>query len=94
MVLEGRVATGCGTKGGNRTNAGHHRLMLHPFTVASAHTCVRDCDQSRGEDLIAVWRSDQGATFEVTYVCPSLDAMAHAIHWIRERGTLDPNLIW
>jgi hypothetical protein len=57
-------------------------------------TDLRYYDPPRGADLIAVWRSDQGATFEAKYCCPSLDTVLRATRYFCEHATLDPSLIW
>lgn len=57
-------------------------------------TYDRYYDQSRGDDIIEVWRSDQGATFEAKYCCPSLDTVLRATRYYCEHGTLDPSLFW
>ena len=51
-------------------------------------------DPSRGEDLIQVWRSDQGATLEARHCCPSLETVLRATRHFCEHGTLDPALSW
>ena len=55
---------------------------------------LRYFDSSRGDDLIEVWRSDQGATFEAKYCCSSLDTVLQATRYFCEHATLDPSLIW
>jgi len=56
-------------------------------------------DQSRGDEMIEIWRSDQGASFEKKYCCPSLDIalQGHAtsvsmarvtLIWLGNRGLL------
>lgn len=57
-------------------------------------TYYRYYDQSRGDDMIEVWRSDQGATFEAKYCCPSLDIVLRATRYFCDHGTLDPSLVW
>jgi hypothetical protein len=49
---------------------------------------------SRGEDLIEVWRSDQGAMVEAKYCCPSLDAVLRATRYFCDYGAPDPSLAW
>lgn len=51
-------------------------------------------DQSRGDELIEIWRSDQGATFEERYCCSSLDTVLRATRYFCEHGALDPSLVW
>jgi hypothetical protein len=51
-------------------------------------------DQSRGDEEIEIWRSDQGATFEAKYCCSSLDTVLSATRYFCEHGTLNPGLIW
>jgi hypothetical protein len=57
-------------------------------------TSHRYYDQARGDDLIEVWRSDQGATFEAKYCCSSLEAVLRATRYFCEHGRLDPSLNW
>lgn len=51
-------------------------------------------DQSRGDEEIEIWRSDQGATFEAKYCCSSLAIVLRATHYFCEHGALDPDLVW
>jgi hypothetical protein len=51
-------------------------------------------DASRGDEMIEIWTSDQGATFEAKYCCQSLDTVLRATRYFHEHGTLDPSLIW
>jgi hypothetical protein len=57
-------------------------------------TCYRYYDQSRGDDMIEVWGSDQGATFEAKYCCSSLETVLCATRFYCEHVTLDPSLVW
>jgi len=51
-------------------------------------------DESRGNEEIAIWRSDQGATFEAKYCCSSLDTVLRATHYFCDHGALDPGVVW
>jgi Immunity protein Imm1 len=57
-------------------------------------SCHRYYDQSRGDELIEIWRSDQGVSFEKKYCCPSLDSVLKATRYFCEHGALDPDLTW
>jgi hypothetical protein len=57
-------------------------------------TYHRYYDQSRGDEMIKIWRSDQGAAFEKKYCCPSLDVALRATRYFCEHGALDPDLTW
>lgn len=51
-------------------------------------------EQTRGDEMIEIWRSDQGAAFEAKHCCPSLDTTLRATRYFCEQGTLDPDLPW
>jgi hypothetical protein len=51
-------------------------------------------EQTRRDEMIEIWRSDQGALFEKKYCCPSLDSVLHATRYFCEHGALDPVLTW
>jgi hypothetical protein len=57
-------------------------------------TYYRYYDQSRRDDMIEVWGSDQGATFEAKYCCASLDIVLRATRFYCEHAILDPSLVW
>jgi hypothetical protein len=70
---------------------GEGEFAMDARTDSSYH---RYYDQSRGDGMIEIWRSDQGASFEKKYCCPSLDITLHATCYFCEHGTLDPALTW
>jgi hypothetical protein len=61
-------------------------------TIATSYH--RYYDQSPGDELIEIWCSDQGASFEKKYCCPSLDSVLHATRYFCEHGALHPVLTW
>jgi hypothetical protein len=54
----------------------------------------RYVDPSRGTAMVPIWRSDQGADFEICYCCPSLETVLQAMRYFCERGALDPSVQW
>ncbi len=64
------------------------------MTAHSNASYQRYYDLSRGEEMIEIWRSDQGATFEKKYCCLSLDVVLRATRYFCEHGALDPGLTW
>ena len=70
---------------------GEGEFAMDSMTRSTYH---RYYNQSRGDDMIEVWRSDQGATFEAKYCCSSLDTVLQAARCFCEHGRLDPNLTW
>jgi hypothetical protein len=50
--------------------------------------------ETRGDEEIEIWRSDQGATFEKKYCCPSMDLVLRATRYFCEYGAPDPELVW
>jgi hypothetical protein len=55
---------------------------------------VRYFDPAGGEDLIAIWTSDQGAEFASKYICWDVRVVLQAASFFCERGMLDPNVTW
>jgi hypothetical protein len=70
---------------------GEGEFVLTATTDSFFH---RYYDQSRGDELIEIWRSDQGASFEKKYCYPSLDITLHATCYFCEHGAPDPDLVW
>jgi hypothetical protein len=70
---------------------GKGEFAMAAHTNAAYH---RYYDQSRGDEMIEIWRSDQGASFEKKYCCPSLESVLRATRYFCEHGALDPALTW
>jgi hypothetical protein len=47
-----------------------------------------------GDDIISVWRSDQGFETEAKYVCRDLTIVLRAVKYFCEHGTPEPTLNW
>jgi len=64
------------------------------MTATTDNLSHRYYDQSRGDEKIKIWCSDQGASFEKKYCCPSLDSVLKATRYFCEHSVLDLDLIW
>ena len=55
---------------------------------------LRYYNAARGDDEIAIWRSDQGARMEAKYCCASLEAVLGATRYFCVHGVVDAKLTW
>jgi hypothetical protein len=54
----------------------------------------RDKSRPKGPDLIDIWITDQGASFEKTYLCNDLDLVLKICRHFAETGELAPDCYW
>jgi hypothetical protein len=54
----------------------------------------RDLGRPCGPKLIDIWVTDQGASFEETYLCNDLALVLRLCKHFAEAGQLDTNVIW
>lgn len=54
----------------------------------------RDKSRPKGPDLVDIWITDQGASFEETYLCNDLNLVLKICKRFAEAGELDPGVFW